>query len=266
MTKDNTDAIPHLKARSLPDEGRIRHAFFTRQGGVSDGIYASLNIGLGSKDDTQAVQENRRRVAGFFGETGDALHTVYQVHGRSTVRVDGPWPGGTPPQADAMVTDRPGVVLGVLSADCTPILLADAAAGVVGAAHAGWKGALGGILPSVVAAMEGLGAQRSRIAAAIGPTIAQASYEVGPEFPAPFLEQDSAHQAFFIDSDRDGHFMFDLPGYVAKVLDSLDIGGVEDLARDTCAEPEMFYSYRRATKQSEPDYGRCVSAIALLAS
>lgn len=264
MTKDNTDAVPHLTADSLPDKGVIRHAFFTRRGGVSDGIYTSLNVGLGSKDDKLAVQENRRRVAAFFGAAGDALHTVYQVHGDTTVRVDGPWPSGTPPQADAMVSDRPGVVLGVLSADCTPVLLADAAAGVVGAAHAGWKGALGGILPSVVAAMENLGAQRSRIAAAIGPTIAQASYEVGPEFPAPFLEQAQTNQTFFIDSEREGHFMFDLPGYVAEVLNSLDIGGVEDLARDTCAEPDMFYSYRRSTKRGEPDYGRCVSAIALL--
>ncbi|MDD9914324.1 MAG: peptidoglycan editing factor PgeF [Rhodospirillaceae bacterium] len=260
---DNAKNLPHLTAETLRDDGRIRHAFFTRQGGVSGGIYESLNIGLGSKDEKPSVTENRRRVAAFFDLPGEALNTVYQVHGSTTARVDGPWADGTPPQADAMVTDRPGSVLGILSADCTPVLFADRAAGVVGAAHAGWKGAVGGILPSVVEAMEALGAQRQRIAAAIGPTIAQASYEVGPEFPAPFLAQDPANEAFFMPSERDGHFMFDLPGYVAKVLRSLKVGSVEDLARDTCAETDLFYSYRRATKRGEPDYGRCVSAIAI---
>ena len=231
---------------------------------MSGGLYASLNIGLGSKDETNAVAENRRRVADYFDLPGETLNTVYQVHGRTTVQVDGPWPGATPPQADAMVTDRPGVVLGILSADCTPVLLADAEAGIVAAAHAGWKGALGGILPSVVAAMESLGARRERVFAAIGPTIAQPSYEVGPEFPGPFLEQNSENEAFFIASDRAGHFMFDLPGYVAKILSGLEIGGVEDLSRDTCAEENLFFSYRRATKRGEPDYGRCVSAIAIM--
>ncbi len=263
MTADLSNTLPRLTANTLPDDGPIRHAFFTRQGGVSDGIYASLNIGLGSKDHANAVTENRRRVAGHFDLPGEALNTVYQVHGRTTVRVEGQWPGGTPPRADAMVADRPGVVLGILSADCTPVLLADTDAGIVGAAHAGWKGALGGILPSVVETMESLGARRARTVAAIGPTIAQRSYEVGPEFPGPFLEQDHENEAFFIASDREGHFMFDLPGYVASVLRSLEIGGVEDMARDTCAEADMFYSYRRATKRGEPDYGRSVSAIAI---
>jgi len=260
---DSVKKMPHLVASSLQDEGRIRHAFFTRKGGASGGIYESLNIGLSSKDKALSVAENRRRVASFFDLSGKSLNTVYQVHGRTTVSVEGPWAGGTPPQADAMVTDRPGTVLGILSADCTPVLFADKSACVVGAAHAGWKGALRGILPSVIEAMENLGGQRQRIVAAIGPTIAQASYEVGPEFPAPFLKQDPHNVAFFIRSERDGHFMFDLPGYVAKILKSLEIRSVEDLARDTCAEASLFYSYRRATKRGEPDYGRCVSAIAI---
>lgn len=264
MTPDQAKSLPCLTVASLPDNGAIRHAFFTRQGGMSDGIYVSLNIGLGSKDEKSAVRENRRRVADYFDLPGESLNTVYQVHGRTTVQVDGPWPGATPPQADAMVADRPGVVLGILSADCTPVLLADSDAGVVAAAHAGWKGALGGILPSVVAAMETLGASRQKVFAAIGPTIAQPSYEVGPEFPRPFLEQDSENEFFFIASERAGHFMFDLPGYVAKTLSGLGIGGVEDLSRDTCAEETLFYSYRRATKRGEPDYGRCVSAIAIM--
>ncbi len=248
----------------LPNDGRIRHAFFTRQGGVSGGIYASLNVGLGSKDNARAVAENRRRVAGYFDLPGEALNTVYQVHGRNVAHVEGPWPEGAPPQADAMVTDQPGAVLGILSADCTPVLFADTDAGVVGAAHAGWKGALGGVLPSTVAAMESRGAKRGRIVACIGPTIAQTSYEVGPEFPAPFIEQDSENAAFFIPSVRGGHYMFDLPGYVSRVLASLEIGAVADLARDTCAEADMFFSYRRATKTGEPDYGRCISAIAIM--
>ena len=256
-------SLPHLVAGSLQDEGRIRHAFFTRKGGASSGIYESLNIGLSSKDKALSVAENRRRVASFFDLSGESLNTVYQVHGRTAVRVDGPWVGGTPPYADAMATDRPGTVLGILSADCTPVLFADKSACVVGAAHAGWKGALHGILPSVIEAMEDLGAQRQRIVAAIGPTIAQASYEVGPEFPKLFLEQDPNNVDFFIRSEREGHFMFDLPGYVAKVLKLLKIGSVEDLARDTCAEESLFYSYRRATKRGDPDYGRCVSAITI---
>lgn len=264
MTIERTEEPLRLTAETLPDGERIRHAFFTRQGGVSEGLYSSLNVGLGSKDDKRAVTENRRRVAGRFGYSGDALNTVYQVHGRTTVTVEGPWRDGQPPQADAMVTNRPGAVLGVLSADCTPVLFADPDSGVVGAAHAGWKGAIGGILPSAVEAMERRGAARARIVAAIGPTIAQDSYEVGPEFVARFVADDPANAAFFTESERAGHSMFDLPGYVATVLKALDIGGVEDLGRDTCGEPDLFYSYRRSTKQGEPDYGRCVSAIALV--
>jgi len=264
VTVNNTNELPHLTANSLGGAQRIRHAFFTRNGGVSDGIYKTLNIGFGSKDEICSVTENRRRVAEFFGLPGEALNTVYQVHGRTTVHVDGAWVGGSLPHADAMVTDRPGLALGILSADCTPVLLADKEACVIGAAHAGWKSAVGGILPSVVEAMEALGARRRRTFAAIGPTIAQASYEVGPEFPAQFLQESAENEAFFIPADRAGHFMFNLPGYVAKALKSLDIASVEDLARDTCAEADLFFSYRRATKHGELDYGRCVSAIAIV--
>ena len=263
MTPDRTDVPPYLTADSLPNGASIRHAFFTREGGVSDGIYASLNIGLGSKDDRTAVAENRRRVAAHFDLPGEALNTVYQVHGRTAVAVEGPWRTETPPRADAMVTDRPGAVLGILTADCAPVLFADARAGVVGAAHAGWKGALGGVLSATVEAMEARGASRSAIAACVGPTIAQPSYEVGPEFPGPFLDQDAENDVFFIPSEREGHFMFDLPGYIAGVLGSIGLAGVEDLARDTCAEADRFFSYRRATHRGEPDYGRCVSAIAV---
>lgn len=264
MTVDASPIPPHLTAKTLPDGAAIRHAFFTRRGGVSGGIYESLNIGFGSKDERDAVAENRRRVAALFGLPGAALNTVYQVHGRTAVTVEGPWRDGKPPQADGMVTDRPGVVLGILTADCAPVLFADPKAGVVAAAHAGWKGALAGILQATVAAMEALGAGRTSIAACIGPTIAQKSYEVGPEFPAPFLEQDPANEGFFIPSERAGHFMFDLPGYAASVLRAQKLASVDDLARDTCGEPEAFFSYRRATKRGEPDYGRGVSAIAIM--
>lgn len=265
MTTHGSQIPPRLTGDPIPADGRIRHGFFTRQGGVSGGIYASLNTGYGSKDDSAAVAENRARVAARFELPERALNTVYQVHGRDVVRVEGPWPeGATPPKADAMVTDRTGVALGILHADCTPILFADARAGIVGAAHAGWKGALAGVVQATVEAMEALGAVRSSIAACIGPTIAQASYEVGPEFPVPFLDQDPDHERFFVPSERDGHFMFDLPGYVAAALASLDLGAVGNLNRDTCAEPESFFSYRRATKRGEPDYGRCISAIAIV--
>lgn len=267
MTIDGHQIPPHLTAESFPADGRVRHAFFTRRGGVSGGIYASLNTGYGSKDDTAAVAENRSRVASLFGLPERALNTVYQVHGRDVVRVEGPWPAGsTPPRADAMVTDRPGVALGVLSADCTPVLFADDRAGIVGAAHAGWKGALAGVVQATVDAMEAMGAARSSIAACVGPTIAQASYEVGPEFPAPFLDGDPDNAQFFIPSERDGHFMFDLPGYVTATLAALGLGAVENVDRDTCAEAEMFFSYRRSTKRGEPDYGRCISAIAISGS
>lgn len=256
-----TDAVSFLTAPSLSGLAGIRHGFFTRRGGVSRGIYESLNVGYGSDDDRDAVTENRCRVAAALDLPADALQTVYQVHGRTVTHVDSPW--REPPRCDAMVTNRPGIALGILTADCAPVLFADAEAGVIGAAHSGWKGALAGVLQSTVGAMLALGARREAIVAALGPTIAQSSYEVGPEFPAPFLAESPDNAAFFVESARAGHFRFDLPGYLAGVLEGLGLGAYGVLAEDTCADPERFFSYRRATHRGEPDYGRGVSAIAL---
>ncbi|MEX2615412.1 MAG: peptidoglycan editing factor PgeF [Alphaproteobacteria bacterium] len=256
-----TDSVTFLTSPALRDPKRLRHGFFTRRGGVSTGIYGSLNTGYGSDDDAVAVTENRRRIA----ETLElpALNTVHQVHGRNVAHVVDAWRPGDAPKCDAMVTDRPGIALGILTADCAPVLFADAEAGVIGAAHAGWKGAVTGVLQATIAAMEGLGARRDAIAAAVGPTIAQASYEVGPEFPAPFLAGNSDNARFFGASARAGHYMFDLPGFIESVLVAQGLGTVDVLAVDTCADPERFFSYRRATHRGEPDYGRGLSAIAL---
>lgn len=243
--------------------GGVRHAFFTREGGASRGLYASNNCGFGSGDDPLCVAENRRRSVERLGLPGDALVTVYQVHGVDVAQVTKPWPPGDAPRADALVTDRPGVALGILTADCAPILLADRAARVIGAAHAGWRGALQGVAEAAVAAMVRLGARPERIEAAIGPCIAQGSYEVGPEFPRPFLERDGADAEFFRPAARDGHCMFDLGGYLARRLRALDLGRVEAVRADTCADAGRFFSYRRATLGGEPDYGRNLSVIAL---
>jgi YfiH family protein len=252
-----------ITARALTDSTRLRHGFFTRKGGVSEGIYSSLNCGLGSGDDPAKVGENRARAMALLELPAPALATVYQHHSADVVRVETPWAQAARPKADAMVTVRPGVALGIGTADCAPVLLADVSAGVIGAAHAGWRGAVGGVLEATVKAMTELGAEPARIHAAIGPTIGQGSYEVGPEFPAPFLAQDPGNARFFIPSKRTGHFMFDLPGYVAARLRRLGLGAVEDLARDTCAEADTFFSYRRTTLAGEKDYGRGLSAIAL---
>ncbi len=258
------DAPPFLTAPNLAENPRIRHGFFTREGGVSEGIYASLNTGFGSDDETRAVAENRRRVAAALGMPESALNTVYQIHGNTVAPVETSWKREAAPKADAMVTRSAGVALGILTADCVPVLFADATAGVIGAAHAGWKGALSGVLRATVEAMEKLGANRAAISAGVGPAIARESYEVGPEFPAPFLAEDSGNEAYFTASARQGHFMFDLPGYVADVLAALGVGAVDSQGRDTCADPEHFFSYRRATHRGEADYGRCLSAITLL--
>jgi polyphenol oxidase len=252
-----------IVATALKDCPRIRHAFLTRQGGVSEGLYDSLNCGYGSNDDPARVTENRTRALATIGLPETALATAYQIHSPDVVEVEQPWPRGQAPKVDAMVTTRPGVALGILTADCAPILLADPAAGVIGAAHAGWRGALTGVIEAVVGRMQQRGAAAERIHAAVGPCIAQASYEVGPEFPQPFLSQDSANTRFFVASARDGRFMFDLPGYVVGRLQRLGIGTIEDLRRDTCAEPDRFFSYRRTTLAGEKDYGRELSVIAL---
>jgi len=250
-----------LRAANLesPD---IAHGFFGRKGGVSQGIFASLNCGPGSGDARADVIENRRRVADAL-DADARLLTVYQIHGPNVVTVTAPWNIGEGPQADAVVTSVPGIALGILTADCAPVLFADAEAKIVGAAHAGWKGALGGVTDATVAAMEALGAKRHRIAAGIGPCISQTKYEVGPEFRNRFADADSRNIRFFVPGDRAHHFRFDLEGCVAERLKAAGIASVEQLSTCTYADESDFFSYRRATHRGESDYGRQVSAIAL---
>jgi YfiH family protein len=238
--------------------GGIRHGFLGRRGGVSEGVVASLNVGHGADDDDEAVAENRRRaVAAVL--PGAALATVYQVHSPDAVSVVRPWPHAERPRADAMATDRPGILLGVVTADCAPVLLADIEAGVVGAAHAGWRGAHGGVLEAIVGEMVGLGAERERIVAAIGPAIAQPSYEVDEAFRANFSD---AEEPFFAPG-RPGHRLFDLEGYAAARLARAGIGLIDRLGLDTYTQPERFFSYRRATHRGEANYGRQISLIGL---
>jgi len=237
----------------------VRHGFLGRRGGVSEGVCAGLNVGLGAGDAAGAVAENRRLAVAAVAP-GGRLVTAWQVHSARCV-VAGDWADDARPEADALVSDRAGVVLGVLTADCTPVLFADVAGGVVGAAHAGWKGAVAGVCEATVDAMVALGAVRGRIVAAIGPTIAQASYEVDDGFRARFLAQDDGNARFFVEG-APGHWQFDLPGYVAGRLLAAGVGGVEDLAMDTYADPERFYSFRRATHRGEASYGRQVALIA----
>ncbi|MFD1747094.1 peptidoglycan editing factor PgeF [Rhizobium helianthi] len=240
---------------------RIKHGFFTRQGGVSQGIYAGLNVGLGSNDDRDHVSENRRRVAAWFDQPLERLATVHQIHSPTVVVMDETF-AGERPQADAMVTATPGLVLGVLAADCGPILFADPQAGVIGAAHAGWKGALYGVAENTIAAMVSLGARVDHIVAALGPSIGPASYEVGPEFQARFLSESSDYARYFTPSEKPQHFMFDLPSLTTRRL--IDAGiRAENLAIDTYPDAARFFSYRRTTHAGEPDYGRQISAIAI---
>ncbi|CAN7405834.1 peptidoglycan editing factor PgeF [Phenylobacterium sp. LjRoot225] len=244
----------------LLDVAGVRHAFFTRQGGVSEGIYAGLNAGLGSRDDPDAVNENRRRAAAHLG--AEAILTAYQIHSADAVVAGGPWPDGAP-QADAVVSATPGVVCGALAADCAPVLFVDPEARVVAAAHAGWKGALTGVLEAAIKRMEGLGARRERLRAAVGPCIGPDSYEVGLEFLERFAAADPAYAAFFRAGGSDDKRMFDLPAFVLGRLRAAAVERCEWIGRDTCAEPELFFSNRRAFKQAEPDYGRLLSAIML---
>jgi len=252
-----------IQAQALQACPRVRHGFFTRQGGVSAGIYASLNCGYGSNDDAANVTENRRRVLATIGLPAEALATTYQIHSADVVEVTKPWPLRARPRVDAMVTTRPGIALGIATADCAPVLLADPDAGVIGAAHAGWRGAVTGVVEAVVRSMVERGAKPARMCAAVGPCIAQTSYEVGPEFPQPFLQQDPENRRFFVPSKRAGHFMFDLPGYVVSRLQRLGIANAAAVGRDTCAEADMFFSYRRTTLAGEKDYGRGLSVITL---
>ena len=239
----------------------VRHGFLGRRGGVSTGLVAGLNVGLGSSDDPAAIAENRRRAADAVAP-GAALVTVFQVHSADAVVAD-IWTDDARPQADAIVTDRPGLVLGILTADCAPVLLADTQAGVVGAAHAGWKGAIGGVTDATIAAMETLGAKRERIAAAVGPCISRASYEVDVAFMARFADADPANERFFADGKRANHHQFDLEAYVAHRLAAAGISKVAMLGEDTYSQPDRYFSFRRATHAHEPDYGRQISLIAL---
>jgi hypothetical protein len=241
----------------------VRHAFFTREGGVSEGVYASLNGGQGSSDDPARVAENRRRMAAALKVADGHLLTCYQIHSAEAAIATAPWTRADAPRADAIVTATPGLALGVSIADCGPVLFADNEARVVGAAHAGWKGALTGILESTVAKMEELGADRARIVAAIGPLIRQSSYEVGPEFVRRFGEADAMNIRYFAPGDRSGHAMFDLPGYIRMRLAALGVGTIDDLCCDTYAEEKYFFSFRRSVHRNEPDYGRLIAAIAI---
>ena len=239
----------------------VAHGFMTREGGVSSGIVAGLNVGRGAGDDGVAVAENRRRAVESVLPAGQ-LVSVYQVHSPDCAVVDEPWDEDSRPHADALVTRRPGLVLGIVTADCAPVLLADRQAGVIGAAHAGWKGAHGGVIESTVAAMERLGARRDHIAAVVGPCIAQASYEVGEDFRARFPQDEDAK--YFTTASRADHYQFDLAGYVVTQLQHAGVGAVEALGLDTYGDPARFFSFRRATHLSEENYGRQFSLIGLL--
>ncbi len=242
----------------------VGHGFFTRAGGHSTGIFASLNCGLGSGDDTDLVKMNRDVVARSLGVAEGGVLTAHQVHSADVAEVTEVWPLDARPKVDGLVTRTKGLAIGVLTADCGPVLFADEKAQVVGCCHAGWKGALTGVTDSTVAAMEKLGATRDNIVAVLGPTISLAAYEVGPEFPEPFVAQSSAHGVFFKPSVKTGHFMFDLPAYLRQRLKRLGLKSVRDLALCTYSDESRFYSYRRATHRGEADYGRLLSAIALV--
>lgn len=246
------DAITHESLAA-------RHGFFTRQGGASSGVFKGLNCGQSSSDQREAVALNRARVAQAMGVAPDHLIGVHQIHSADVVTVDDP--AAPRPQADALVTSRPGLALAVLTADCQPVLFADADAGVIGAAHAGWKGALTGVLEATIDAMEALGARRDTITAVIGPTISRAAYEVGPDFPEPFLAQDPRNSRFFCPG-KDGHHHFDLPAYG---LNRLRSAGVRAAWTGHCTygAPDLFFSYRRSTHRKEADYGRLISTITL---
>ncbi len=246
----------------LLERAGVRHGFFTRQGGVSTGLYAGLNSGLGSSDDPVAVAENRRRVAATLGGGTDDLAACYQIHSTLTRVATGPWRGDRP-EGDAVVTTTPGVIPAVLTADCAPVLLADAEARVVSAIHAGWKGALGGVVHSAVTAMQAVGARPARIVAVVGPCIAQDSYEVGADFQDRFEHHDPGATRFFAVGAAADRRMFDLPGFVLWRLEQAGVGEAAWTGHDTCADEALFYSNRRAFKRGEPDFGRLMSAITL---
>jgi YfiH family protein len=259
-----SETIGKLEAPSLAALDGIRHAFFTRAGGVSEGLYASLNAGVGSQDAPNKVAENRARMAAAVGVPTECLLTCYQIHSPEVVTATTPWPANARPRADAIVTTARGLAIGISTADCGPVLFADAQARVIGAAHAGWRGAFSGVLEATIAAMERCGAQRERIFAALGPMIRQRNYEVGPEFVARLVETEQNNTRFFKPAARPGgHALFDLPGYIAARLAEAGIVHVEDIGRCTYAEPQDFFSYRRSVHRGEGDYGRHANAIVL---
>jgi YfiH family protein len=262
-----TTPLPVLITNSvLADIRGIRHAFFTRQGGVSQGVYGSLNMGYGSDDKREAITENRRRAMAAIDLPLGALNTVYQEHGTVVAVADRNWDPTNAPRADAMVTDRPGIAIGILTADCVPVLFAGETPDgrkIIGGAHAGWRGAISGVLDSTVDAMENLGATRDTIRAATGPCIGLKSYEVGPEFPKPFLDLDPQNARFFRPGIRRGHPMFNIAGYVENRLAAAFVKTIGRIDADTCADEDRFFSYRRKTLTGEADYGRGLSAIAI---
>ena len=262
MTPLQSTSLQPIRASSLMLDG-INHAFFTRQGGASNGIYASLNGGQGSHDDPAAVAVNRERMAGFMGVPTGHLLSCWQIHSADVVTVTTPWTRDQRPKADGMVTNRSGLCLAIATADCGPVLFADQEAQVIGACHSGWKGALTGILEATLDGMEALGAKRARIHAVLGPTISARAYEVGPEFAARFIRANPAFAAFFTPSPKEGHHMFDLPAFIGHRLQQAEVGSFTNLDRCTYGEPELFYSYRRTTHHNEPDYGRLMATIAL---
>ncbi len=251
-----------IQAQTLALSG-VRHAFFTRQGGVSGGLYASLNGGIGSRDSAGHVAENRARMAAALDVEPHSLLTAFQIHSPHVVVAEAPWPPQSRPRGDAIVTSTPGLAIGVTTADCGPILLADPRARVIGAAHAGWRGAIAGILEATVAAMERLGGERGQIRAALGPMIRQSNYDVGPDLIARFATEDSTSVRFFVAASRSGHALFDLAAYIAARLHRAGVGEVEDLGLCTYADPARFFSFRRSTHRAEADYGRHVNAIVL---
>jgi polyphenol oxidase len=251
-----------LHSSALAEHG-IKHGFFTRLGGVSTGLYASLNGGLGSQDHVEHVAENRRRMADVMGAADDHFLSLYQVHSRDVAVVEAPWSLTNRPHADSMVTQKRGLALAIATADCGPVLFADPQSGVIGAAHAGWKGALAGVLEATITAMEQLGAVRANIVAAIGPTISQMAYEVDAAFRERFITADAANERFFGGSPQPGHYQFDLPDYIASRLQHAGIGTIEDQKACTYSDETRFFSYRRATHRREKDYGRLISAIML---
>ena len=252
-----------LESLLLSSVPGIRHAFFTRAGGVSSGIYAGLNGGLGSQDEPQKVQENRRRMAAMLDVAPAKLLTLHQIHSPDVIVATEPWPSTARPKGDAMVTKVPGIALGVTAADCGPVLMVDPKARVIGAAHAGWKGALGGVVEATIEAMEAQGASRDGIIVGLGPMLRQRNYEVGMEFVARFEEADPDNARVFSSASRHGHAMFDLPGYIQARLSAAGVLMADDIDLCTYADEDSFFSYRRATHRKEPDYGRHVHAIVL---